>query len=98
VVWGENDKYPNLIPGSRKSKTFPKFFWLYCVLMDRSSAISTYIGAGDRCVHYLLRHLRTDGSFDYLYDPVRNTTDRKYNLLRHSGTMYAMYQWSSLTG
>ena len=45
--------------------------------------------AGD----YLLRHQLDNGMFHYIYRPDQDkTSEKEYNLLRHAGTIYSMYQ------
>jgi hypothetical protein len=44
--------------------------------------------AGD----YLRRMVRDDGSFVYAYEAARDTVPRRYNILRHAGTIYAMME------
>lgn len=39
---------------------------------------------------YLIRAVGPDGRFAYLYDPVLDRLDPRYNLVRHAGTLYAM--------
>lgn len=41
---------------------------------------------------YLAKHINDDGSFDYIYNPVLDTCPDDYNLVRHAGTLYSMYQ------
>jgi len=49
--------------------------------------------AGD----YLMRAVDDAGRFDYNYDPVSDTTDDDYNLIRHAGTVYAMLELYGVT-
>lgn len=39
---------------------------------------------------YLIKHIRSNGRFDYLYEPATQTIPKKYNLVRHAGTIYAL--------
>jgi uncharacterized protein YyaL (SSP411 family) len=41
---------------------------------------------------YLAQSVKDDGSFIYEYDPANNRVSRSYNILRHSGTIYAMLE------
>lgn len=47
---------------------------------------------------YLVLHQRTDGSFDYLYDPAADEVEAGYNLLRHAGTCYSLFELHRATG
>lgn len=47
---------------------------------------------------YLLRHLRSNGEFNYIYEPKKDTTTDTYNLLRHAGTCYALVELYRATG
>ncbi|HTJ11900.1 MAG TPA: hypothetical protein VL547_07740 [Dinghuibacter sp.] len=58
----------------------------------------TYYNAGQACVDYLIRHLHVSGRFDYVFDPRTGKSGNDYNLLRHAGTLYALFQWYRLTG
>ena len=42
---------------------------------------------------YLVRHCTQTGKFNYIYYPPKDKVSRKYNMLRHAGTIYAMMQW-----
>jgi hypothetical protein len=57
---------------------------------------TTYHEAGNGCVEYLLAHLHPNGAFDYLFDPQEGPVGNEYNLLRHGGTLYALFQWFNL--
>jgi hypothetical protein len=42
---------------------------------------------------YILRMQQADGSFLYYYDPVKDTAiESRYNILRHAGAAYALFQ------
>ncbi len=42
---------------------------------------------------YLLRMQKSDGSFNYSYDPAKDEFDKRtYNILRHAGTVYSLFQ------
>jgi len=41
---------------------------------------------------YLVRNFRDDGSYMYLYEADTNTVSDSYNMLRHSGTTYALFE------
>ncbi len=53
---------------------------------------------GMECVSYLLEHFNVDGRFDYYYDVNGRGLNNCYNILRHSGTLYAIYQWINENG
>lgn len=59
---------------------------------------SAYHDAGEGCIRYLLKHLNANGAFDYVYHPADGVMGDKYNLLRHAGTLYALFQWHHLMG
>ena len=56
----------------------------------------SYPQAGEKAVQYLLRHLHPNGVFDYVYRPGKGASIEGYNLLRHAGTLYALFQWFHL--
>lgn len=60
--------------------------------------MTTHYDAGQACVDYLVWHLHPTGRFDYVFDPLTEKTGKDYNLLRHAGTLYALFQWYRLTG
>lgn len=39
---------------------------------------------------YLLEHIQDNGKFDYIFDPTTGKIPKKYNLVRHAGTLYAL--------
>jgi hypothetical protein len=41
---------------------------------------------------YLLKEMKGDGSYTYIYKPLPNTESKKYNILRHAGTTYSLLQ------
>ena len=47
---------------------------------------------------YLVLHQRADGTFDYLYDPIADELEPGYNLLRHAGTCYALFELHRASG
>jgi hypothetical protein len=49
--------------------------------------------AGD----YLKRNMRANGKFNYSYLPVKDGYRKKYNILRHSGTLFAMLELYEVT-
>jgi len=57
-----------------------------------------YAQAGQEAVNYLLRHIQADGSFDYKFHATKGVLPGEYNLLRHAGTLYALYQWKHING
>lgn len=46
---------------------------------------------------YLMRMVRKDGAFVYLYDPRTDRELQEYNMLRHGGAVYAMYELYEVT-
>lgn len=61
---------------------------------DRSPDLSppALLAAARRGGDYLLRHQHDDGSFDYSYEPKKDTYNDDYNLLRHAGSCYALVE------
>lgn len=47
---------------------------------------------------YLERMIRGDGSFVYRYHPKQDEEPGGYNMLRHAGTLYSMYELYGITG
>ncbi len=41
---------------------------------------------------YLARHVQADGTYCYEYLPLENRCSAEYNLLRHAGTTYSLFQ------
>lgn len=62
--------------------------------LSRVDLLSAAIRAGD----YLTRAVGANGRFVYKYHPKRDTIDRKYNMIRHAGTVYAMMELYEVTG
>jgi hypothetical protein len=61
---------------------------------DRSALITAARAGGD----YLLRTQRPDGSFTYVYDPLENrSTSRAYNIVRHAGTAFSLFDLYATT-
>ncbi len=50
--------------------------------------LAASVAGGD----YLLRHLKEDGWFNYIYEPKKDSYTDDYNLLRHAGTCYSLVQ------
>jgi hypothetical protein len=61
-------------------------------LFDRLS------GSAAGGANYLLSSIRDNGQFVYEIDALNGATRSDYNILRHAGALYALYQWTSLTG
>ena len=61
---------------------------------DRAPIVSpeTLLAAARAGGDYLVLHQRADGTFDYLYDPTADAVEPGYNLLRHAGTCYALFE------
>lgn len=57
--------------------------------------LNASIAAG---IDYLFRHIRKDGSFEYKFNPETFQKYRSYNILRHAGTLYSIYQWKNISG
>lgn len=47
---------------------------------------------------YLLRHQHADGSFDYTYQAKTDEVGTSYNLLRHAGACYSLFELYGATG
>jgi hypothetical protein len=56
--------------------------------INPNDALTSAINAGD----YLLKSINADGSFGYSYDAGKNIYNKKYNMLRHAGTVYSLLQ------
>ncbi len=67
---------------------------------DRSPVVSpeTLLAAARAGGDYLLLHQHADGGFDYLYDPTEDAVGPGYNLLRHAGSCYALFELHRATG
>jgi len=55
------------------------------------------LAAAKQAGDYLARSVGPDGRFAYIYLPGHDTTPNKYNILRHSGTVYAMMELYAVT-
>lgn len=51
---------------------------------------------GALAVQYLLKAIRPDGSFVYEADAATGLQSADYNILRHAGTLYTLYQWAAM--
>ena len=61
---------------------------------DRAGLMAAARMAGD----YLVRMQLEDGSFHYSYDPVEDRTSRQtYNIVRHAGTVYSLFELYNAT-
>jgi len=49
--------------------------------------------AGQRCADYLIQNIREDGSFVYEQNSRTGFISHNYNMLRHSGAIYALCGW-----
>lgn len=49
-----------------------------------------------RGMEYLARAIDENGRFRYIYDPIKDQAVAGYNILRHAGTLYAMYSWLAI--
>ncbi|HYI70574.1 MAG TPA: hypothetical protein VEX87_12550 [Skermanella sp.] len=63
------------------------------VAADRRPAL---LDSGRHGAAYLARHIRTEGRFRYLLDPVTGRGLKGYNLLRHAGALLALARWAPL--
>jgi hypothetical protein len=62
--------------------------------LDRASLLAAVRMAGD----YLVRMQLQDGSFHYSYDPLNDRTSRRtYNIVRHAGTVYSLFELYAAT-
>ena len=55
------------------------------------------LAAAKQAGAYLARSVGPDGRFAYVYLPGHGTMPKKYNILRHSGTVYAMMELYAVT-
>ncbi len=46
----------------------------------------------DLAESYLLKEMRGDGSYTYIYKPISNLESSRYNILRHAGTTWSLLQ------
>jgi hypothetical protein len=59
------------------------------IVIDKARLVAAAKAGGE----YLLRMQKSDGSFHYYYDPAKDLFDqRRYNILRHAGTAYSLFQ------
>lgn len=67
---------------------------------DRAPTVSpeTLLESARAGGEYLLLHQRADGTFEYRYDPADDAVEPGYNLLRHAGTCYALFELHQATG
>jgi len=56
--------------------------------VDKDFLLSSAVAAGD----YLKNEVNEEGKFTYLYEPETVSIPSKYNILRHSGTLYSMIE------
>lgn len=54
--------------------------------------------ASREAAHYLARSVNSQGRFVYLYNPLNDTSLGGYNILRHAGSLFAMLEYSEVTG
>ena len=57
-------------------------------VISPQSLLAAVVAAGN----YLLRHQLKNGSFGYIYDSTTDRYSSRYNLLRHAGTCYALFE------
>lgn len=67
-------------------------------LYMRAANGSRYLDAARAGGGYLVSHMHEDGSFVYEYDPVSGKTSDDYNILRHAGTTYSLFELYEATG
>lgn len=53
---------------------------------------SPYLSSARAGGNYLVNHLHEDGSFVYEYDPLTYQESGSYNILRHAGTAYSLFE------
>lgn len=46
--------------------------------------------------NYLARSVQSDGRFDYVYNPTDDSVPDSYNMVRHAGTIFSMFQLSQV--
>lgn len=51
---------------------------------------------GQNCFQYLCNSINNNGSFIYEISVKKNTISNDYNILRHAGALYTIYQWQNL--
>jgi hypothetical protein len=61
--------------------------------LTRARVLAAIQAGGD----YLIRHQAASGRFTYVYNPITDTAEGGYNLLRHAGTAFALFQVYGLT-
>lgn len=59
---------------------------------------SPYLRAARAGGNYLVNHLYDDGSFVYEYNPLTYQESNAYNILRHAGTAYSIFELYGATG
>ncbi|MFP4175852.1 MAG: hypothetical protein ACLFT2_01395 [Candidatus Brocadiia bacterium] len=57
----------------------------------------TLLGRARKAGEYLVDATADNGKFHYLYDPGSDRVEDDYNLVRHAGTMYSLYQLAGVT-
>ncbi|MEW6126169.1 MAG: hypothetical protein AB1757_03825 [Acidobacteriota bacterium] len=64
------------------------------ILLDKAQLIASAKAGGD----YLVRLQKADGSFHYYYDAARDKFEtRTYNIVRHAGTAYSLFELYAAT-
>ncbi len=64
---------------------------------DQSLSASHIVAVARKAGDYLVRMSETSGKFVYLFDAASNTAKDEYNVLRHSGTVYALMELYGIT-
>lgn len=62
--------------------------------VDANTLQNACISGGE----YLKRAVKENGKFDYKYYPQMNRSSNSYNLLRHAGSVYSMFDLYQVTG
>jgi hypothetical protein len=68
------------------------------IMIKRKEFLSGISLAGQDAADYLVRQVRGNGAFVYQMDASTGVISRKYNILRHGGAIYSVYQWMNLQG
>ncbi len=59
------------------------------IVLDKARLMAAALAGGE----YILRMQQADGSFVYFYDPVKDeATKSQFNIVRHAGTAYSLFQ------
>ena len=67
---------------------FHKLYRNHRVITDLTKEIVS--DTTQQATAYLLEHIQANGKFDYIFNPSTGKIPKKYNLVRHAGTLYAL--------